>query len=126
MVNQLRRIRKQVVDWSERAKSQENWARWREMADALQEKLTALEGQLVNLDEEKLKPGPGRLAERFTILSVMIDESDDAPTRGAQEVFALLDQQTRERRAELDRLLSEDVAAFNAEARDAEVPAVIV
>lgn len=126
MVNQLRRIRKQVVDWSERAKSQENWARWREMADALREKLTALEGQLVNLDEEKLKPGPGRLAERFTILSAMIDESDDAPTRGAQEVFALLDQQTRERRADLDRLLSEDVAAFNAEARNAEVPAVIV
>lgn len=126
MVNQLRRIRKQVVDWSERAKSHENWARWREMADALQEKLTALEGQLVNLDEEKLKPGPGRLAERFTILSAMIDESDDAPTRGAQEVFALLDQQTHERRADLDRLLSEDVAAFNAEARNAEVPAVIV
>jgi len=126
MVNQLRRIRKQVVDWSERTKSQENWARWREMADALREKLTALEGQLVNLDEEKPKPGPGRLAERLTILSLMIDESDDAPTRGAHEVFALLDQQTRERRADLDRLLSEDVAAFNAEARTAEVPAIVV
>ncbi|HEY7974834.1 MAG TPA: hypothetical protein VID72_05790, partial [Ktedonobacterales bacterium] len=126
MVNQLRRIRKQVVDWSERTKSQENWARWREMADALREKLTALEGQLVNLDEEKPKPGPGRLAERLTILSLMIDESDDAPTRGAHEVFALLDQQTRERRADLDRLLSEEVAAFNAEARTAEVPAIVV
>jgi hypothetical protein len=56
----------------------------------------------------------------------MIDESDDAPTRGAQEVFALLSGQARERRADLDRLLSADVAAFNAEARTAKVPAVVV
>lgn len=126
MVNQIRRVRKQVTDWSERAKSQEKWTRWREMADALREKLTALEGQLVNLEEDKPMPGPGQLAERLTILSSMIDESDDAPTRGAQEVFALLDEQARGRRADLDRVLSEDVAAFNAEARTAKVPAVVV
>ncbi|HET9110234.1 MAG TPA: hypothetical protein VFN78_05355 [Ktedonobacterales bacterium] len=126
MVNQVRRISKQVTDWSERAKSHENWTRWREMADALREKLKALEGQLVNLEEDKLKPGPGRLAERLTILSSMIAESDDAPTRGAQEVFALLSDQARERRVDLERLLSQDVAAFNAEARTAEVPAVVI
>ncbi|MDE3230188.1 MAG: glycosyl hydrolase [Chloroflexota bacterium] len=126
MVNQLRRIHKQVVEWGERAKSHENWAQWRTMADALREKLKALEGQLVNLEEDKPKPGPTQLAERLTILSSMIDESDDAPTRGAQEVYALLSGQASERRADLDRLLSEDVAAFNTEARTAGVPAVVV
>ncbi|HZC06558.1 MAG TPA: hypothetical protein VE338_13060, partial [Ktedonobacterales bacterium] len=126
MVNQLRRVHKQVSDWSERTKSHENWSQWREKANALRDKVKALEGQLVNLEEEKLKPGPGRLAERLTILSSMIDESDDAPTRGAHEVFAMLSEQVRERRADLDRLLSQDVAAFNAEARTVDVPAVVV
>ncbi|HEX8997764.1 MAG TPA: hypothetical protein VF812_17175 [Ktedonobacterales bacterium] len=126
MVSQLRRIRKQVTDWGERAKSHEQWTRLREMSDALRDKLKALEGQLVNLEEDKLKPGPGQLTERLTILSSMIDESDDAPTRGAQEVYALLSEQTRQRHADLERLLSEDVAAFNAEARSADVPAVMI
>ena len=126
MVNQLRRIHKQVAAWSELVKSHENWTRWREMADALSKNLKTLEGRLVNLEEEKLKPGPGQLAERLTILSSMIEESDDAPTRGAHEVFTLLSDQVRERRADLDRLLSQDVSAFNEEARTANVPAVVV
>jgi photosystem II stability/assembly factor-like uncharacterized protein len=112
-INQIRRMRKQIEGWQERARTREGQERLKEAASALLDGLKAVEGELINLDGDKPKPGTARLKEKLTTLSTLIDESDDAPTRGAQEVFAQLNDQVAATRARLQRLLTEDVQAFN-------------
>jgi hypothetical protein len=126
-INQLRRLRRQVESWEERAKADAGDAsrtRVVEAAGPLKEKLTGLEGELVNPDPNKAQPGPARLKEKLATLSAMVDESDDAPTLGAQEVFALLHEQVGDVQRRLRELLDGDVAAFNDLVRAAGLPAV--
>lgn len=134
-INQLRRLRKQAESWEGRAKANEgedkgegerdaSRKRVVEAAGTLKEKLTALEGELVNPDPNKAQPGPARLKEKLTTLSAMVDESDDAPTQGSREVFALLSEQVGAVQKRLRELLDGDVAAFNELVRAAGLPPV--
>ena len=54
----------------------------------------------------------------------MIDESDDAPTQGAREVYAQLAEQTQQQRTAFQHVLDEDVAAFNGLVAELKLPAV--
>jgi hypothetical protein len=124
-LNTLRRVRGQVDGWVERAKAakakdaeshgeaQGDSQRLIEAGGALKEKLSALEGRLINLDEGKPQPGRNQLEEKLVALSGLIDESDDAPTQGAREVLAKLDTQVQEQLAALSHVQEEDVRAFN-------------
>lgn len=121
-INRVRRLKKQVEGWEERAKpvAGHNGAapakgneRLTEAAKSLKEKLTLIEAQLVNLDAQKPMQGCNRLNEKLTSLSTMIDESDHAPTAGAREVYAQLAQGVQEQMDGLQRLLDTDVRAFN-------------
>ncbi|HLZ22369.1 MAG TPA: hypothetical protein VKQ30_09620 [Ktedonobacterales bacterium] len=123
-VNQIRRLRKQVESWGERAKAHEGTEHLSEAASSLIQKLTAAERALVNLDLDTPQPGPNRLKEKLATLSAMADESDDAPTQGAHEVFVLLQEQTRTELAQLRTLIAEDVTAFNEAVRASELPPV--
>ena len=124
-INTIRRVRKQVGGWEERAKRGEGGERAGQIAESakqLQDRFAALEAELVNPAPDKPQPGSFRLKEKLVTLSSMIDESDDAPTQGAREVYANLAEQVSERRAQLDRLLSEQVAGFNALIQSAGLP----
>ncbi|HEX6542436.1 MAG TPA: hypothetical protein VF040_11830 [Ktedonobacterales bacterium] len=123
-INQIRRLRKQVESWEERAKAGKDHKSLVEAAGSLKEKLTALEGELINPDTDKPRPGPARLKEKLGTLSAMVDESDDAPTQGALEVFSLLSDQAGSVRRQLQDLLNGDVAAFNELVRASGLPAV--
>ena len=54
----------------------------------------------------------------------MADESDDAPTQGALDVFALLSEQIGSAQRQLHELIDTDVAAFNELVRASGLPAV--
>jgi photosystem II stability/assembly factor-like uncharacterized protein len=123
-INQIRRLRKQVASWEERAKAGEGHTNIVEAAGPLKEKLTALEGELINPDPDKAQPGPTRLKEKLANLSGMVDESDNAPTQGALDVFALLSERVGSTRSRIDELLAGDVAAFNELVRVSGLPAV--
>jgi len=112
-VNQIGRIRKQVEEWEDRARRVGKEAAIAEAAAQLKDKLGAVERTLIQVDANKPKPGLTRLKEKLTTLSGMIDESDDAPTQGAREVYALLAAQVEAERANLDRIIREDLAGFN-------------
>ncbi|HKT38877.1 MAG TPA: hypothetical protein VJR48_10935, partial [Ktedonobacterales bacterium] len=86
--------------------------------------LTALEGELINPDPDKPQPGPTRVKEKLATLSAMIDESDDAPTQGAREVFALLSDQLDAIQHSIQELVEGDVAAFNELVGASGLPAV--
>ncbi len=123
-INQIRRLRKQVDLWEGRAKAGEGHKSIVEAAGPLKEKFTALEGELINPDPDKPQPGPARLKEKLATLSEMIDESDDAPTKGALEVFALLSGQFDSAQRRLHELLDSDVAVFNDLVRASGLPAI--
>jgi photosystem II stability/assembly factor-like uncharacterized protein len=123
-INQIRRLRKQVEGWEERARAGDSGDQLKAAAVALKDRLTALEGELINLDAEKLLPGTAKLKEKLATLSEMIDESDDAPTRAATEVLALLVEQVAGARARWQQLREDDVRAFNELVRTAGLPAI--
>ncbi|HEX6796976.1 MAG TPA: hypothetical protein VF116_04575 [Ktedonobacterales bacterium] len=133
-INTIRRLRKQLADWEQRAQRNQSQGQAGEqanqageVADAakqLGEKLAALEAELINPGPDKPRPGAFRLKEKLAALSAMIDESDDTPTQGAREVYANLAEQVDERRQQLDALLAEEVAAFNGRVQAAGLPAV--
>jgi hypothetical protein len=123
-VNELHRLRKQVESWEGRAPDGDAGQRLKEAAAALKERLAALERELLVVEPDKPLPGPARLKEKLTTLSTMIDESDDPPTQGAREVFALLGSQVEARRAELRQLVAEEVGRFNELVRAAGIPPV--
>jgi FtsZ-binding cell division protein ZapB len=107
-VNQIRRLRRQIEDWEKRKES------LREPARALKERLRAIEAELINVDFEKPRPGPNRIKEKLDSLSSMIDESDDAPTRGAFEVYDMLRGQLETQVSALRGVIDGPVAEFNA------------
>jgi photosystem II stability/assembly factor-like uncharacterized protein len=120
-INQIRRLREQVESWDKRASER---AEVKEAARSLKEQLKAVEGELINLDYEKPRPGVNRLKEKLDALSSMIDESDDLPTRGAQELYEELHNQLNEQRRKLDEVVAGPVRSFNELVKSLELPAI--
>jgi hypothetical protein len=123
-INQIRRLRKQVTSWEERAKAGAGHESIVEATGPLKDKFTAIEGELIHPDPDKPQPGPARIKEKLATLSEMVDESDDVPTQGALEVFAALSDQSATVRRQLQELLDGDVAAFNKLVQISGLPAV--
>jgi hypothetical protein len=69
---------------------------------------------------------PSRLAEQLEYLAGSVQSSDHAPTAAQREVAVLLRRQLDEVRAELNRVMSTDVAGFNAMLQQRRVPNLIM
>ena len=67
---------------------------------------------------------PAKLNTRVATLVPLIEYSDAAPTSGWREVYDNLALRTEMELAKLDRCLAEDVPAFNAACRAANVDVV--
>jgi photosystem II stability/assembly factor-like uncharacterized protein len=123
-INALRRMRKQVEAWEARMRAEEGREALAQAAATLKERLMAVEGELVNLDAEKLHAGTAKLWDKLIQLATMIDESDHGPTQGARDVFAQISERVAEAHAKVRQLQEEEVRAFNDLLREAEVPPV--
>lgn len=110
-LNQLRKIRKQVDAWAERFKDDREEITT--AAVSVKEALSEIEAALTNVDSQKPQPGTAKLKEKLVALSVMIDESDDAPTQGAQELHAELGDQLESTQARLSHVVRDDVQKLN-------------
>jgi hypothetical protein len=122
-INQIRRIREQVEEWEKRSADRSSV---KEAARALRDQLKAIEGELINLDFEKPRPGPNRIKEKWDSLSSMIDESDDVPTRGAHELYDELSRQLDEQRRKLTRLVNGPVKSFSELIQSQGVPVIAI
>jgi hypothetical protein len=120
-INSIRRIREQVEEWEKRANDR---AEVKSAAKSLKEQLKSIEGALINLDFEKPRPGVNRIKEKWDALSSIIDESDDAPTSGAREVYEMLRAQLEAERSRLTALIAGPLAEFSAVIQSAGVPAI--
>src|SRR5205823_14686369 len=120
-INQIRRVRQQVEEWAKRAGDR---AAVKDAAQALKDELRTIEAELINLDFEKPRPGLNRIKEKWDALSAMIDESDHAPTGGAQEFYAELKTQLDAQRRKLKRVVDGPVKAFSELIQKAAVPPI--
>ena len=113
MVNQINRINKQIEGWTERIDASGGNDSLKKDAQAIKEKLDPILNGLIQTNPDASQPGGARLKDKLTTLSAMIDESDDAPTQGANEVFADLGTRVEAEQEKLQQLVSTDVASFN-------------
>jgi hypothetical protein len=131
-INQLRDVRQQVEAWGQRIQQASGVAATaaaiRQAAQALQEKLTAIEDELIQKHAESPLDGlrlPSRLNAKLAALPSVVASADAAPTQQSYAVFqdlsARIDQQFERFYAVLDT----DLPAFNTLLREASVPAVI-
>ncbi len=130
-INNLRRIQRQVKEWTLRVSKMENAGNTAvsEAAEALQEKLKAIEGELIQTGADSIgdrlrmpKKLSGKLAGLISVVSV----ADFAPPKQAYDLFEHLSNQIDAQLDQLKSVIEEDVAAFNDLIREADVPAVVV
>lgn len=120
-INQIGRIRSQVEQWEKRSGGR---ASVKDAARALKDQLKAVEAELTNLDIKKPRPGLNRLKEKWEALGSIVDESDDPPTRGAQEVYDQLSSQLQAELQKLKEVVEGPVKDFNALIQKEGVPPV--
>jgi photosystem II stability/assembly factor-like uncharacterized protein len=153
-INRLRRIRRQVSEWSQRLRESPpadgsppragagsggppaagagNPGAPRpegitEAADRLLAKLAEIETELVQTSAKNSMDAlrwPARLNLRLVSLMSVLSSADAAPPRQAREVYEHLAGLARRELARLDALVETDVAAFNALVREANLPAI--
>jgi hypothetical protein len=122
----LRRIKEQVANWDKLLG--ETHSTIAEAAKALQEKLKAIEVELIqteaNTAGDRLRLR-SRLNSKLNTLISVVGVADFAPTKQSYEVFEHLSGQVDEQLGQLKMVVETDVAAFNDLVRQANVPAVI-
>lgn len=109
MINQIESVRSQLQSLGA--------ADVRTAADALERKFMDVEGRLFDLrltgrgqDEVRW---PARIAQQVSYLAGGVSASDFPPTAQQKEVTVLLGNRVRDTRGTLDRLLADDLKAFN-------------
>ena len=135
-INRLRRIRRQVSEWSQRLReasaprSPDGVDPSRavvEAADLLLRKLGEIETELIQTSAKNSMDAlrlPARLNLRLASLMSVLSSADAAPPRQAYLVHEHLGALARHELGRLQALIDTDVAAFNALVRDASLPAV--
>ncbi|HWQ16118.1 MAG TPA: glycosyl hydrolase [Roseiflexaceae bacterium] len=128
-VNRVRAVREQVEGWVKRTEKLEGGAEIAAVARALQRKLAAAEGQLIQVKARSSQDTlnyPVMLNAKLAYLAALVGGAEAAPTQAqvalAEDLAARVGEQLRA----IDAALSEELAAFNARVREADLPAVVV
>ena len=110
-VNTSRRVKRQIGEVLGREGITDEV---REAGESLSERLTDSEKPLVLMDSAAARRYPATLDGKLTTLSVMLDESDHAPTAQMGEVFASVSERVDDALEDLQAILGEDIVSFNA------------
>ncbi len=126
-ITRLRGVRDQVKTATERAKGTDAEKAIQEAADALSKKLTAVEEALYQTKNRASQDPlnyPIRLNNKLAALGGTVASADAAPTAQSYAVYDELAAKIDAELATLDRVLADDVPAFNRLVREKDVPAV--
>ncbi len=124
-LNRIHRLRAQLEAWERRAAGLEHASRLEEASSRLKEQLSTVERALINLDSDRPRPGRSQIKEKLAVLSGIIDESDDAPTQGAYQVYEQLREQLETERERLDLLLNEALPSFRDLIVELDIPPLV-
>jgi photosystem II stability/assembly factor-like uncharacterized protein len=130
-VLRLREVRQQLLSRNQLIKSDPRAQDLVKASADLAQKLEALEARLHNPKAEIVydilaQKGGAQLYSRLSPLLDWIESGDGPPTEGLKEVFAGQQKELGERQAELERLLTTDLAPLNEAAAKLEVPRIYV
>jgi photosystem II stability/assembly factor-like uncharacterized protein len=130
VVNRIEVVRAQLASLRNTLGGDSTTRDIRSGADSLENKLIAVEGELTQLlltgrGQDGVRY-PARLIAKFGYLGYGIAAGEFEPTDQQREVFRLLSDQLRVHRAAFDRLVAQDIAAFNAMLRQRSLAGVIL
>jgi hypothetical protein len=128
----LRWVRVQISEWASRATASKKVGHSLDdvvaNAEAIQEKLTAIEHELVQTEartaSDRLRMKT-RLNQKLITLISVVAAADARPTRQTYDVFEHLSAQADEQLAALEQVLSEDVTAFVALLEERGAPLIV-
>jgi photosystem II stability/assembly factor-like uncharacterized protein len=131
MVNQIRSIKKQLAARNELLKGNPKSEALIKPSQELLGKLDALEEKLHNPKAQVsydilAQRGGAKLYSQYGFLFESVKDSDGPPTQGEREVYAEHAQTLQSCGAELNALLSGDLARLNEAAKGSALPAIIV
>ncbi len=128
-IERLRGVREQAKTAAERAKGAEPEKAIRDAADALSKKLTAVEEALYqtkNRSSQDPLNYPIRLNNKLAALGGTVASADAAPTAQSYAVYDELAAKIDAELQTLERVLAEDIPAFNRLVHEQDVPAIRV
>lgn len=128
-VLQIRDVRKQVDDITNRVKDQPSGKVIADAARALKAKLAAVEEELYQTKNQSSQDPlnyPIRLNNKLAALAGVVAEADAAPTDQSLVVFGELVGKIDDQLQKLAAIIRTDLPAFNKLVRDQDVPAVFV
>ena len=127
-VNELRSIRGQVDEWENRVKGHPQADSVTSAADTLKEKLSAIEGELVQANFKGARDRlnfPARLNRKLAELSRVVDIADFGPPKQAYDVFDDLSARIDRQLELLKGIVGSDVPAFNELVSGLGLPAIV-
>ncbi len=124
----LRDLRDQVSGWEKRIEAgketYDNADSLLESAKSLNERLTAIENELIQVKAGSPLQPPSRLNSKIATLSAFVDNADFAPTRQSYEAYDYLSELIEGQLDTLHEFESGDLLRFNNRLRESNVPAV--
>jgi photosystem II stability/assembly factor-like uncharacterized protein len=127
-INKLRSVRTQVEEWARRAEGTASSEAIDAAANALKDKLSAIESELIQTDYKGARDRltlPVKMNAKLAGLIPVVAAADFRPPEQAYQVFdtyvARLDEQFRT----LDAVIDEDVSEFENLVHEMEVPAIV-
>ncbi len=130
MVNQLEVVRAQLAALRNTLRADSSRQDVRAAADSLEAKLVAVEGELTQLLETgRGQDGvryPARLLSQLMYLADGISAGEFEPTDQQREVYQMLSGKIAAQRAAFDRVMTQELSAFNALLRQRNLAGVIV
>jgi small-conductance mechanosensitive channel len=128
-VLQIRDVRKQIDDITNRVKDQPGAKSIGDAAKTLKAKLTAVEEELYQTKNQSSQDPlnyPIRLNNKLAALGGVVAEADAAPTDQSFVVYSELSAKINDQLQKLAAVMRTDLPAFNKLVREQDVPAVIV
>ena len=126
-VNTIRSLKRRLLDWTERLADNEAAADAIAAAQALKERLEAVEAELVQAeftsDGDTLNY-PEKLFEKLGSLPAVVGSADTRPTTQSYAVYEKLAGQADEQLAALNALIDEDLANVNRQLGELDVSIV--
>jgi hypothetical protein len=129
LINRAERVRGQLLSLSRTMEDDDTGKAVKNAADALDAKIVAAEEPLHQMRQtgrgQDLLRYPGKLIDHLMFLASGLSFADFAPTASQMEAHEELKKETAARRAEMNDVLSKEVAAFNRFLTDRGVPHII-
>jgi photosystem II stability/assembly factor-like uncharacterized protein len=127
-INQLRSIQRQVDEWVGRAQSHASTEVVSDAANALKEKLAAIESELIQVDFKGARDRldlPAKLNRKLAELTSVVASADFAPPQQAYQVFHDLSGRIDIHLQHLQEVIDQDVGRFINLVRELDIPAIV-